>query len=158
MEPIENLLSSSYLSVLEMEIRLLLAAVFGALIGLDRELKNKPVGMRPYMVVSIGAAGFGILSMEVWTELSAAGSATLDPIRAIQGIIGGLGFLGAGAIIRRGDDEIYGATTGAGIWLAGCIGMASGFGIYLLAVSLTVIALFILVVIGVLHQRWGPQS
>lgn len=156
MDALAAAFSSPYISVLEVEIRLVAAAVLGALIGFDRELKDKPVGMRPYMVVSIGAAGFGILSMEIWTQLSdATDGAALDPIRAVQGIIGGIGFLGAGAIIRQGDGDVHGATTGAGIWLAGCIGMASGLGSYILAVSLTLIALFILVVIGLLHQRLG---
>ncbi len=153
---LDQALNSANIDILELEIRLILAATLGALIGLDRELKEKPVGMRPYMVVSIGAAGFGILCMEIWTDLSTSASAGLDPLRAIQGIIGGLGFLGAGAIIRQGDDDIRGATTGAGIWLAGCIGMSSGFGSYLLAISLTAIALFIMVVVGYLHKRLAP--
>jgi putative Mg2+ transporter-C (MgtC) family protein len=151
-EILEEVFGSPYLGAVEMEIRLLLAAFLGALIGLDREVKDKPVGMRPYMVVSIGAAGFGILSMEIWTTLSETGDA-LDPTRVVQGIIGGLGFLGAGAIIRQGSDHIHGATTGAGIWLAGCIGKSAGFGSYLLAVSLALIALFIFVVVGFFHQR-----
>lgn len=146
-------LLTSLLPVTENLLRLVAAAVFGLLLGVDRELKDKPAGVRSYMLVSVGAAGFAILTLELPASLeSAQFDFSLDPSRAIQGLIGGIGFLGAGAIIRR-DGGVQGVATGAAIWLAGAIGMACGFGNYWLAASITAIALFVLVVIGFLRSQ-----
>lgn len=134
-------------------LRLVGAALCGLALGLDREVKDKPVGIRSYMLVALGAAGFAILTLELPDAIDQARfDFTIDPSRAIQGLIGGIGFLGAGAIIQR-NGGVQGMATGAGIWLAGAIGMAFGFGSYVLAISMTAIALFILVIIGFFHSR-----
>lgn len=148
-----NILATHFLPVAEIVLRLAMAAGLGLLLGLDRELKNKPVGIRGYMMVALGAAGFAILNLELGGALhSQENGFSIDPSRSIQGLIGGIGFLGAGAIIHR-KAGVRGMATGAGIWLSGAIGMACGFGSYLLAFSLTGIAVFILVVVGFIRKR-----
>jgi len=142
-----------YVSLLEAVARLAMAAGLGLVLGLDRELKNKPVGVRSYMLMALGAAGFSLLSMElVLSSVSVQQGVTIDPSRVIQGMIGGIGFLGAGAIIQR-EAGVRGMASGAAIWVAGAIGMACGFGSYHLAVAITAIAAFILIVLGFL-RRW----
>ena len=148
-----ELFNPHILSIGEIFVRLVLAAGLGLVLGLDRELKQKPVGIRGYMLVALGSAGFAILSIELAAAVYESQEGfKIDPSRAIQGLIGGIGFLGAGAIIQR-EAGVLGMATGASIWLAGAIGMACGYGSYFLAVAMTLIALFILVIIGLLHRR-----
>ena len=142
-----------YVSLLEALTRLGLAAGLGLVLGLDREVKNKPVGIRGYMLVALGAAGFSLLSMElVLSSTVGEQGVMIDPSRVIQGVVGGIGFLGAGAIIHR-EAGVRGVATGASIWVAGAIGMACGFGSYMLAVVMTALAAAILVVMGFLRQK-----
>lgn len=144
-----------YVSLLEALARLGLAAGLGLVLGLDREVKNKPVGIRGYMLVALGAAGFSLLSMElVLSSTVGEQGVMIDPSRVIQGLVGGIGFLGAGAIIHR-EAGVRGVATGASIWVAGAIGMACGFGSYMLAIVMTVLAAAILVVMGFLRQKLG---
>lgn len=107
-------------------IRLLCALLAGGLLGLDRELRHRRVGVRTYMLVSLGAAMFGIVSIEMSADLMEAGFSA-DPTRVIQGLIGGLGFLGAGAIIQ-GEKNVGGMATAASLWMAGAVGLAAGLG------------------------------
>lgn len=132
-------------------LRLFLAAALAFVIGLDREFKDKPYGIRPYMMLSVGSAAFIMMVM----EMAHAGDPSLvaiDPGRVIAGIIGGIGFLGAGAIIRS-EHRTIGATTGTGIWVVGATGVACGLGYYWHAMLLTAFAVLILVVLGRLHER-----
>jgi putative Mg2+ transporter-C (MgtC) family protein len=123
---------------LEMIGRLALAVLLGGTLGWERELHQKPAGLRTHILVALGAAGFAILALEM-----AAKQDGVDPSRIIQGIIGGIGFLGAGTIIQsRGD--VRGMTTAAGIWATAAIGVACGLGEYALAVTLAVLAFIVL--------------
>ena len=146
---LQDLTSTTAVGAEAVAARLLLAAVLGFVIGLDRELKNRPLGLRSFMLVSIGAALFSLSAQEL---VHLFDQEEIDPTRVVEGIIGGIGFLGAGAIIQaRGS--IIGGTTGATIWLVGGIGMACGFGFYLHATLTTLVAVFVLTVLG-LVQRW----
>lgn len=128
--------------------RLLIAAGLGMVIGFEREFRHKPAGIRTHMLVATGSAAFMILTLELALgPLKAIDGASVDPTRIIQGIIGGIGFLGAGAIIQGGR-EVTGLTTGASIWVAGAIGIASGIGFIDFAILLTVIVVVIVYVIG----------
>lgn len=101
----------------------LLAAVgLGALVGYERESVNQPAGLRTHMMVGLGACGFTIIALALYRELAAGETeARMDPIRIIEGVVGGIGFLGAGSILRAGG-EIRGITTAAGIWVMGAEG------------------------------------
>lgn len=100
-------------------LRLLAATFLGTLIGWERVSKNKPAGLRKHMLVGLGSAAFFLISIEFTLgPLKDAEGISPDPTRIFQGIITGIGFLGAGAIIQ-GNEDVTGLTTGAGIWLAG---------------------------------------
>ncbi|MFO1067866.1 MAG: MgtC/SapB family protein [Geminicoccaceae bacterium] len=132
----------------EMLLRLGAAALLGGILGLERELKDKPLGLRTNMLMALGACAFGLLTVDV-VELFRRDPELghVDPSRVIQGIVEGIGFLGTGAIIQaRGN--VQGATTGATIWVVGAIGIACSFGLLLLAVTVTGIALLVLAVLG----------
>jgi putative Mg2+ transporter-C (MgtC) family protein len=133
-------------------IKLVVAALLGGLVGLDRELRNKPLGLRTNMLMAIGSCAFALIVMDLVDMFRRADLGQIDPSRVIQGIIEGIGFLGTGAIIQsRG--QVLGATTGASIWVVGAIGIACGFGLYLHAALLAFIAFFILTVLGFV-ERW----
>jgi putative Mg2+ transporter-C (MgtC) family protein len=147
-------------SLQEASLRLVLAIVLSAAVGIDRELKHKPLGLRTNMLVALGAASFSLMALQLVHEFAGGPSSIqIDPIRVMEAIVGAIGFLGAAAIIQ-GRFELFGATTGASIWVVGGIGMACGFGFYTLAVAVTVIGLFVLTVLGFLtgRSRSGPED
>lgn len=142
------------LTVEEIVVRLAAASICGMLIGLEREAKNRPAGLRTFMMVSLGACGFTLIVLHIVDLYGATDNALqIDPVRIVEGVVGGIGFLGAGAIIQS-QGQIKGVTTGAGIWVAGAIGVACGFGMYILSLLLTLAALFILLVVGALETKW----
>lgn len=122
---------------LEMVLRLLLATALGAIIGYQRERAGKPAGLRTHVLICLGAALFTIASLYGF-------GAAADPARVAAGIIAGIGFLGAGAIIRRDEGLVAGLTTAATIWAVAGIGLAAGAGLYLVSVVTTAIALIVL--------------
>lgn len=137
-------------------IRLAVAAVLGALIGLEREIKKHPAGLRTHMLVSTAAAAFTVMTFEIYHEMVDLGAETLarlDPIRVIEAVTAGVAFLAAGAIIRSGKD-VKGLTTGAGLWMAGAIGVAAGSGFFSVAVMATVLVLIITMVLGLFEKRF----
>jgi putative Mg2+ transporter-C (MgtC) family protein len=148
--------SSMHIPPWEAFLRLLAAVIVGAVVGFDRELRNKPAGLRTHMMVALGAACFTLaaftLEREVTTDFDVRSRLVVDPTRVVEGIIGGIGFLGAGAIIRdRGTVE--GLTTAGSIWLVGAIGVAAGAGHYLLGGTAVLLAVVILFALGHL-ERW----
>jgi putative Mg2+ transporter-C (MgtC) family protein len=127
------------LSDLDMALRLLIALGFGALIGLERELHKKTAGLRTHMLVSLSTCLLMILSVKSANELG--GNA--DPTRIAAGVITGIGFLGAGSIIRHGA-SVQGLTTAASIWTAASVGLTTGAGYYVAASIVVVLTLFTL--------------
>ena len=137
----------------DITLRLLVAAALGMLVGFEREVRRKPAGIRTHMLVATGASAFIIITMEMIAgPLQNIDGAKADPTRIIQGIIGGIGFLGAGAIIQGGR-EVTGLTTGASIWVAGAIGIAAGIGFFDIAVLLAIIVVVIVLVIGQVEHK-----
>jgi putative Mg2+ transporter-C (MgtC) family protein len=122
---------------LEIALRLLLAAVLGALIGYQRERAHKPAGLRTHMLICLGSALFATLSEFGF-------SSNVDTSRIAAGVVTGIGFLGAGAIIRNPEGIVVGLTTAASIWAIAAIGLAAGAGMYIAAAVATVIVLIIL--------------
>jgi len=123
-------------------LRLVVAAVLGGAVGLERELREREAGLRTHLLVSVGAAVFTLVSAYGFADFdySARGGITLDPTRIAAQIVTGIGFLGAGAIIRQGL-SIRGLTTAATLWVVAAIGMATGAGYYSAAVLATLIVL-----------------
>jgi len=119
-------------------LRLMLAALLGGLLGLERENKGKAAGVRTHMLVAMGAALFVLIPQQ-------AGIQPADLSRVIQGVVAGIGFLCAGSILKSEDeDRVRGLTTAAGMWLTAAIGMAAGLGREATAVISTLLALVIL--------------
>jgi putative Mg2+ transporter-C (MgtC) family protein len=139
-------------------LRMFVAVLVGAAVGFDRELRNKPAGLRTHILISLAAAVFTLITFELHGEVSGGqGRATADPIRIIEAVTAGVAFLAAGAIIQsRGN--VRGLTTGANMWLAGALGVACGSGYYTLAVIGTGFALVVLVVLARLEARLNVKG
>ena len=136
------------LSFLDLLGRLLLATLFGALIGLNREQEGKPAGLRTHALVALGAATLMIVGLLL--QASDSGSAS----RVLQGIVAGVGFIGAGVILHREDARtVEGLTTAAAIWTVAAIGVAAGAGLWRTAASALAVA-FLLLVAGERVDRW----
>jgi putative Mg2+ transporter-C (MgtC) family protein len=146
-------------SPLLLVIRLTLAALLGALFGWEREASDKPAGLRTHMLVSIGSATFTLLGFETGAELAERfGEAGLDPTRIVQGIVGGLGFLGAGSIIKsRNADDVTGLTTAASVWFTGALGVACGMGAFLLAGISALLGFLVLTLLRHVPKGKGPS-
>jgi putative Mg2+ transporter-C (MgtC) family protein len=127
---------------LDISIRLVVASVLGAAIGLERELHAHPAGMRTHLLVSLGSAAFTVLSIFFFESPAAPnGSLPTDPSRIAAQIVSGIGFLGAGAILKYGT-SVRGLTTAASLWATAGVGMAAGAGAWFVAVVTTVLIVF----------------
>jgi putative Mg2+ transporter-C (MgtC) family protein len=132
-------------------VRLLLAALLGGILGYEREHHGKAAGIRTHMLVSLGAALFVLVPQQ-------GGMALADMSRVLQGVIAGIGFLGAGAILKLKDEEqVHGLTTAASIWMTAAIGIACGLGREATAVFSMLLALLILAVLP-LFTRPHPRK
>lgn len=138
----------------ELMMRLLLAAGLGAAIGLEREYRQKPAGLRTSMLIGLGAALFTIVSIQM-------GGTGATPDRIAAQVVTGVGFLGGGAILRSGH-TIQGMTTAATVWVNAAIGVAAGTGQFAMAFEATVIALVVLLLLppveGYFERRAGIQN
>lgn len=141
------------LSPLETIARLALAAVMGSVIGWERQRKEGAAGLRTHMMVCLGSALVMIVSAFGFEDILGRPDVVLDPSRIAAQVISGIGFLGAGTIVFLRPQVIRGLTTAAGLWTVAAIGLAVGGGLYLAAISTTVIALLILAVIKPLEHR-----
>ena len=127
----------------ELALRLLIAGVLGGLVGFEREYSNRPAGLRTHIVVCLGSALVMVTAEFIFNKYS--GQIAIDPTRMGAQVISGIGFLGAGTILRTGD-SIRGLTTAAGVWAVACIGLAVGSGFYagaLIATAFTVVTLLL---------------
>lgn len=129
------------MQITRITLRLLVAAILGGLLGYERERSGKNAGVRTHMLVAIGAALFILVPQQ-------AGASTEDLTRVLQGLIAGVGFLGAGAIIQGTKEvETRGLTTAAGLWVTAAIGVSAGMGRETTAVLSTLLAIFVLSVV-----------
>lgn len=141
----------TYTPFLAIVARLLLAAIFGAAIGFEREWRDRPAGLRTHVLVCVAAATFAILTIEIvhapiFTVDVVKDAVRVDPIRVVEAVTAGIAFLAAGTILfSRG--EVHGLTTGAGMWLAGAIGVACGLGLWQIATFATLLVLIVLAVL-----------
>jgi len=132
----------------EIALRLFLAAVFGGIIGIERERKDWAAGMRTHMMVCMGSALIMLVSSFGFMDLVGKDYAELDPSRVAAQIVSGIGFIGAGTILFRKPNKVMGLTTASGLWTVAGIGMAAGGGMYVAGGIATVFAILIL---------WGMQ-
>lgn len=144
MTSLELLFPAGSLAYLEVAFRLVLAVALAGLLGWDRESKDRPAGLRTYMLVALAAAVFTVLTFEIYETVNAAHpGGNSDPIRIIEAVTAGVAFLAAGTIIQ-GRDSVRGLTTGAGMWMAGALGVAAGAGHYILAILAALLSFAIL--------------
>ncbi len=127
----------------EVVIRLFIAALIGGLIGVERELNNRPAGLRTHIIVTVGAALVMLISKYGFLDL---GIINNDPARLAAQVVSGIGFLGAGTIIMQGN-IVHGLTTAASLWTSAAIGLAIGAGYYIGGIACTVIILFTLIIL-----------
>ena len=141
-----NAFDSAHTQMHELDIlvRLLLAAAAGAAIGLEREVKERPAGLRTNMLVALAAAVFTVLTFEIYHAFGASNS---DPVRIIEAVTAGVAFLAAGTIIQS-RAGVHGLTTGAAMWMAGALGVCCGAGYYALALMATILTVVILTVLN----------
>lgn len=142
---ITAILNSIYFTFI---IRLILACILGGLIGFERETAQQPAGFRTYILVCVGAALVMITSQYMFTLYGNIG----DPARLGAQIISGIGFLGAGTIIRDGTN-VKGLTTAASLWAVSCVGIAIGIGFYLGAITATILIYITLIVLKKMENR-----
>ena len=132
------------LTPLDIGLRLTLVIVLCGAIGLERETRDQPAGVRTHVLVGMGAAVFTLISAYGYSDF-ARGGAPIDPTRIAAQVVTGVGFLGAGAIIHQGL-AVRGLTTAAAVWISAAIGMAAGIGFYSLALTGTAVVLIALLV------------
>lgn len=126
----------------EIIFKLSLACILGGLIGLERESLNRPAGLRTYTLVCVGSALAMIVSLDMYYQFYRTVNA--DPGRIAAQVVSGIGFLGAGTILKEGA-TVRGLTTAAGLWVVACIGLAVGAALYVPAIVTTIIILFVLI-------------
>ncbi|MEH7547652.1 putative Mg2+ transporter-C (MgtC) family protein [Neobacillus bataviensis] len=141
-------------------IKLGISAVFGLIIGLERELKRKPVGLKTSLVISVVSCLLTIVSIQSAYMFPNSDNVkiTMDPLRLAAQIVSGIGFLGAGVILRRGNDSISGLTTAAMIWGAAGIGIAVGAGFYIEAFAGVALLIISVELVPFLMKLFGPKQ
>ena len=141
----------------EFILRLFLAGIMGAIIGLDREYRAKEAGYRTHFLVSLGSALIMIVSQHGFSEILDTPNVNLDPSRIASQVVTGIGFIGAGTIILH-KQIVRGLTTAAGIWATSGIGLAIGAGMYALGISATILTLIGLEVLSFFFKKVGMKS
>jgi len=134
-------------SLVQFICQLLLAAFLGSLIGLEREIKRKGAGLQTYSLVTLGACLFAVIAFSLAKSIN-----DFNPSMIIMAIALGMGFIGAGAIVR-GEFHIEGLTTAAGLWTAAAIGLAVGANFYFFAIAATFLVIGILVGFGLIEEK-----
>ena len=129
------------MTVMTICLRMLLSAIAGGLVGFERELRGPSAGFRTHMLVCVGSALFMATSILVASNYGHLGA--VDPSRIAAGVVTGVGFLGAGAVIRS-KSSVHGLTTAASIWAVSAIGLSLGAGLYMVGIITSVIVLLVL--------------
>ena len=137
-------------------LRLGVALVVGGILGWEREAKQKPAGLRTMMMVALGSASFTLIILEMFHSIG-GNEAASDPTRVVEGIIGGIGFLGAGSIIQS-RQSVEGITTAATIWVVGAIGVGCGAGSFAIVVLTAIFAFAILTILPLFARQIKPTQ
>ena len=138
--------------ITQISLRLLCAMLVGLVIGMEREYTHRPAGLRTHILVALGACVISITGEMLFTHYSALG-ATPDPARLSAQVVTGVGFLGAGTIMKEGS-TVKGLTTAASLWAVACLGIAAGFGYYTLAIAGLILIFITLTFFEILQQKF----
>ena len=144
------------ISEVQIVLRVLVGAVLGAVVGLERERQDQPAGLRTHIILVIGATLAMVLSVNLGYLFARPGTPA-DPARLAAQVISGIGFLGAGAILRYGFN-VKGLTTATSLWTMAIVGMTVGAGYYLIAVGTTALMLMVLTLLNVIEKRFLRTS
>lgn len=146
----ENLWNFDAVSASETVLRIGMAAAFGLILGLERDWRKRPIDFRAYMIIAVSTCLIAIMAQEVLADYQKTDQTLqLDFMRAVEGALTGIGFLGAGAILRhKQENRVIGTATGASIWASGGLGLTLGFGLYGLALIGFAAIVAILIVLG----------
>lgn len=139
-------------------LKLGLASLLGLLLGIEREVKRKPVGMKTSVVISVAACLLTIVSIQSSYIYAEKYIRSMDPLRLAAQIVSGIGFIGAGVILRRSNEVISGLTTAAIVWASAAIGIAVGAGFYLESVVVVVVVIFAVEIIPLIMKSIGPKT
>ncbi|MCT4543421.1 MAG: MgtC/SapB family protein [Vallitalea sp.] len=142
------------LPVDESIIRIVLSYLVGAVIGYERESTNRPAGFRTHIIVSLGSCLAMLINYEIFATFG--NSTTMDPGRMGSYVISGIGFLGAGTIIKEGA-SVKGLTTAASLWTSAMLGLALGAGLYKISLVVTVLVIFTLFVVNKIEFRMNVR-
>ena len=143
---------TNVVEVTRLMVRLSLAAILGAILGFERELQGKEAGVRTHMLVAIGSAIFMIIPMQIGVQPA-------ELTRVIQGMVTGVGFLGAGMILKsEAENRVHGLTTAAGLWMTSAIGMTAGLGREFSAILCTLLALIVFSVMPRIVRMFEKRS
>ena len=134
-------------------VRILIAFLLGGVLGVERGLKQRPAGLRTYMLVCVGACMIMLTNQYIYQTFQ-----TGDPVRMGAQVVSGIGFLGAGTIIVTKHSQIKGLTTAAGLWAAAAVGLATGIGFYEAAVAGALVIFFTLTVLNRLDMRMHRKA
>ncbi|PIR57807.1 MAG: hypothetical protein COU71_02170 [Parcubacteria group bacterium CG10_big_fil_rev_8_21_14_0_10_38_31] len=140
----------SLIQNLNIFLQLIVAALLGGVIGIERSVAHKTAGMRTYALVSMSASLFIIISNVVTTQY--IGITNFDPLRVASQVVVGIGFIGAGLIIFK-RSKLRGLTTAAGLWMAAGIGMAVGYELYAIAVFVSALTIFIFTIMWIIEDK-----
>jgi len=133
-------------------VRLGIAVVFGAIIGFEREATTHSAGLRTHILIALAACLYTLLTLEIFHLPEVMTNGRSDPIHSVEAVTAGIAFLGAGAIFRH-KDAPRGLTTGAGMWLAGAVGMSAALGYYLIGLAVSVAAVIVLLALKAVDRR-----
>ncbi|MFB0843503.1 MgtC/SapB family protein [Paenibacillus oleatilyticus] len=139
-------------------LKLFIALLLGLLIGIDRQLKHKPLGLKTSMVISVASCLITIVSIQSVQKFSLPGHTNMDPLRLAAQIVSGVGFIGAGVILRRSNDVISGLTTAAMVWAASGLGIATGAGFYEEALSAVLLIIAAVNLLPEFIKLLGPRK
>jgi putative Mg2+ transporter-C (MgtC) family protein len=142
-----------HLGWVEALARLALAAGLGGAIGIERELRDRYAGLRTHLLVSLGSALFTLVSAYAWTGFKFGNGVSYDPTRIAAQVVTGIGFLGAGAIMRQGI-SVHGLTTAATLWMSAAVGMTAATGFYAVAALATAVTLTVLWPLRIFERRY----
>ncbi|MCE7974553.1 MAG: MgtC/SapB family protein [Leptolyngbya sp. PLA1] len=142
------------LTATEIATRLAAALVAGALVGLERERKHRPAGFRTMILISLGSCGFVVAGLAALSSFPDSGQAEVS--RILQGLMSGVGFLGAGAVIQN-KKAVRGLTTAAAVWVTAALGAMCGIGQFITAGMLAAFTLFTLLVLERFEERYFPE-
>jgi len=146
----QDILTAQFATVLPLTVialRLVAALLLGAVLGVEREWRARPAGLRTHILVSVASATFALIAIEIVNQPEFSSDALrTDPLRLVEAITGGVAFLAAGFIVFF-KGEVHGVTTGAGMWLAAAIGLAAGLGLFSIAALATLLGILTLTLI-----------